>query len=463
MKNKILIIEDDATTAAILTGYLKSEGYDIVSAHNGHDGLSAMEAEKPQGVLLDLNLPDMHGFDILKSIRERHPATAIIVITGAASMTTAVEAMQCGAHDFVPKPASPERLKVSVRNALERVELKEIAKTYEKIAREEFQDFVGKSPKMQAVYTILESAAQSKASVFITGESGTGKELAARAVHNLSARSHKSFEVLNCAAIPHNLLESEIFGHVKGAFTGATSGRKGAAARADGGTLFLDELGEMPMALQAKLLRFIQSGTFMAVGDTRTQRVDVRFICATNRDPLSAVKDGFLREDLYYRLNVIPVPLPPLRERGGDVMRLARYFLEKISDEEGKDFQTFSLEAESILTAYRWPGNVRELENTIRRIVVLGKGKIVEPPMLSILHEHAKQAPETPPGNANIDIQPYLPRTPGEIKPLKVYEREAIMAALSACNGNITEASKRLDINPATIHRKQKQWKQEGG
>ena len=455
----ILIIEDNRAMAATVEEYLSHDDYNIELVHNGRDALDRFNSgKKPDGILLDLNLPDMHGFDILKELYDDLNSCAVVIITAEASMTSAVEAMQLGAHDFVPKPISPERLRVSLKNALERVQLTQIAHTYQKISRTQFEDFVGKSPKMQAVYNVLENAAQSKASVFITGESGTGKELAARAVHNLSARSNKPFEVLNCAAIPHNLLESEIFGHVKGAFTGATSDRKGAAARANGGTLFLDELGEMPMDLQAKLLRFIQSGTFMAVGDTHMQDVDLRFICATNRDPLAAVKEGRLREDLYYRLNVIPVQLPPLRERGEDIMLLAKHFLEQAAREESKSFQSFSSAVANLFSNYRWTGNVRELENTIRRIVVLNDGETVEPEMLSAIDTPADQTLEKLAADSMVHTDSFLPRTSDQIKSLSFYEKEVIQAALDACNGNITQAAKRLDINPATIHRKLKQW-----
>lgn len=470
MNAEILIIEDDPTMAILVAAYLKEESHIVSVVYSGAEGLKEVAEKRPACVLLDLNLPDMHGFDVLKSIQKANPGCATVVITGETSMSTAIDAMKHGAHDFVSKPISPERLKVSVKNALESVELKEIAENYQKISREGFQGFIGKSPKMQAVYTILESAAQSNASVFITGESGTGKELTAHAVHNLSARDNKPFEVLNCAAIPHNLLESEIFGHVKGAFTGATSDREGAASRANGGTLFLDELGEMPMDLQPKLLRFIQSGTFTPVGGSRQQEVDVRFICATNRNPLAAVKAGLLREDLYYRLNVIPVELPPLRERGDDIMRLAEYFLKLSSEEEGKEFEDFSPEVVNLFSQYRWAGNVRELENSIRRIVILNSGKTVKLDMLNALEQESMPAVEDVAVTAHvkpeIGVTPttssFLPQKPDDIKPLHFYEREAILAALSACDGNITETSKRLDINPATIHRKQKQWKQDG-
>lgn len=456
---QILIVEDEPAMAETLAEYIAPEGHTVTVVHRGQDALSFIKNKSPQAVLLDLSLPDMHGFDILKTLNSKHKNCAVIVITGQSSMSAAIEAMQLGAHDFVPKPVSPERLRVSLRNALERSALKEIAQSYEKISRREFQSFIGKSPQMQAIYSMLENAAQSKASVFITGESGTGKELAARAVHELSARADKPFEVLNCAAIPHNLLESEIFGHVKGAFTGATADRKGAASRAHKGTLFLDELGEMPMDLQAKLLRFIQSGTFMAVGDNRQQEVDIRFVCATNRDPMTAVKQGLLREDLYYRLNVVPVQLPALRERGEDIMLLAEHFLKDAAHEEGRKFKSFSDDVSKMFMNYDWPGNVRELENTIRRIVVLNNGNSVEMGMLNVLGQEGRDALGTRNAEGEIAPSDFLPQSRDEIKPLRFYEREVILAALGVCEGNITETAKRLDINPATIHRKQKQWK----
>ena len=460
MKKKLLIIEDDIAMATVFEEYLLPEGYEIQMAHSGEGGLKAIKDFRPDGILLDMFLPDMHGSDILKAVQHDSSGAAIIVITGQASMKTAVEAMQLGAHDFVPKPVAPERLRISVRNVLESVELKQIVKTYEDVSLDSFQDFIGKSPKMQAVYTVLKNAAQSKASVFVTGESGTGKELAARAVHNLSGRQNKPLEVLNCAAIPHNLLESEIFGHVKGAFTGADSDRIGAAARADGGTIFLDELGEMPMDLQAKLLRFIQTGSFMPVGGRSMQTVDVRFVCATNRDPLTAVKEGLLREDLYYRLNVIPVELPPLRERGADIMLLAEHFLARAAQEESKAFKGFAKDAENWFYNYSWPGNVRELENVIRRIVVLNEGGHVERPMVEMveLQEYGETQPIIKAIPA-YDGGLFLPQHAEDIRPLKEYEKDIIQAALKACSDNITETSKRLDINPATIHRKMKSWR----
>ncbi len=453
---KILIIEDESSIALTLKEYLRASSFDIHLCHDGYEGLHMIQKIDPEIILLDLGLPDMDGLDILKHIEKHQHKCAAIVITGNTDTNVVVEAMQLGAYDFVPKPVSPDRLKTSIKNALERIELKKIAQSYEIMARDGFQGFVGKSPTMQAVYTMIENAGPSNAPVFITGESGTGKELAARALHDLSPRAKKPFEVLNCAAIPNDLLESVIFGHVKGAFTGATSDRKGAATRADGGTFFLDELGEMPMALQAKLLRFIQTGTFKAVGDSRQQTVDVRFICATNRDPLDAVHQGLLREDLYYRLNVIPVHLPPLRDRGQDILLLAHYYLKKYSAEENKDFKDFSPEAVQLLEGNFWSGNVRELENTIRRVVILNNSDTVDETMLS---EFTKKDSSTlSDDHSNNVIGTFLPRQESDVKTLLDYEKNIIQAVLAVCDGNITKAARMLGINPATIHRKQKQW-----
>lgn len=310
---------------------------------------------------------------------------------------------------------------------------------------------------MQGVYKTVESAAKSKASVFITGESGTGKEVCAEAVHRESERSNKPFIALNCGAIPRDLVESEIFGHVKGAFTGAVSDRVGSAGQANGGTLFLDEICEMELALQPKLLRFLQTGTFQRVGSDKTEQVDARIICATNRDPWQEVAEGNFREDLYYRLHVLPIELPPLRARDADAVEIARHFLEIYANEEGKNFSAFSPEVEASIQSYPWPGNVRQLQNVVRNIVVLNDGDIVTPEMLPApldtaiddLREHRVSAAPAGPSVASDDI-----------RPLEDLEREAIQNAIRICDGNIPEAALRLGISAATIYRKRTAWKE---
>jgi DNA-binding NtrC family response regulator len=312
---------------------------------------------------------------------------------------------------------------------------------------------------MQAVYRIIESAAPSKATVFITGESGTGKEVCAEAIHQCSPRSEQPFIALNCAAIPHDLMESEIFGHVKGSFTGAQGDRKGAASLADGGTLFLDEICEMDLDLQSKLLRFIQTGTLQRVGSGKLETVDVRFVCATNRDPLVEVKAGRFREDLYYRLHVIPLSLPPLRERGEDILLLARNLLQNYAREENKRFKDFDAEAVRVLLDYPWPGNVRELQNVVRNIVVLNDRELVSPDILPppLSGRRGMTAAMAPVSSASGSAEPLL-NTP--IRPLWLVEKETIEQAIASCDGNIPKAAALLEISPSTIYRKKQSWEE---
>jgi two-component system repressor protein LuxO len=303
---------------------------------------------------------------------------------------------------------------------------------------------------MQAVYRTLETAAASRATIFVTGESGTGKELAAEAIHKLSPRRDGPFLAINCAAIPKDLIESEIFGHVRGAFTGAVADRIGAAQAADGGTLFLDELCEMDLSLQGKLLRFIQTGSFQPVGSTQLRRTDVRFVCATNRDPLREVREGRFREDLYYRLHVVPVVLPPLRDRGEDVIAIAETMLARAAAEERKAFRGFSDDAKAALLAHRWPGNVRELENAVRTAVVLHDAELVTAAMLPNPLPRSLAAPMPAPS----------PPAPGRarIRPLAEVEREAIEQAVALCDGNIVKAAAELGMSPSTLYRKRAAW-----
>ena len=308
---------------------------------------------------------------------------------------------------------------------------------------------------MQGVFKSIEAAAPSKASVFITGETGTGKELIARAVHDLSPRRRAKFVAINCGAIPRELIESELFGHVKGAFTGATTDRAGAAELAEGGTLFLDELGEMPIELQPKLLRFLQLGEYQRVGDSKVRKSNIRIVAATNRDPLQAVRDGNLREDLYYRLHVIPVALPALRERGADILLLAESFLARYAQEEGKSFSGFARDAEEWLISHRWPGNVRELENLVRQIAVLKTGGEIERADLPDARDTLQKPPVQPEAAT---VQSDIAEPDYGLEPLWMTEKKAIERAIALCRGNIVAAAKQLQINPSTIYRKKASW-----
>ena len=453
MKRKILIIEDSASLARTYQGFLVHSGFEAEVAMTGAGALEWLTKNVPNLILLDLGLPDVDGMEILESLQSGFANIPVVVVTANASLRVAVQAMRHGALDYLVKPFDRTRLIATIENALERSNLRKAAShTRTPKATAKPGGMIGESRVMQAIYHTLDGVAASDASVFITGESGTGKELAARAVHERSRRADKVFHAINCGAIPPDLMESELFGHVKGAFSGATANRDGAATVADGGTLFLDELGEMPLALQAKLLRFVQLGAYQKVGETKTNTADIRFVCATNRSPLEAIQNGQLREDLYYRLNVIPIEMPPLRERGDDVILIAQTFLERFSRLESKNFQGITEDARQLLCEYNWPGNVRQLENVIRNAVVLQDDDMLTADMLPRSLMQASNSGGQPtsliPARAN----------PMSVRPLSEIERDAIEHAIASTGGNIQKAAQLLEIDPSTIHRRRKTW-----
>jgi two-component system repressor protein LuxO len=453
----VLIVEDTPSLARLYAEYLRGEKLTILEAPTGARALELLGGTTPDVMLLDLQLPDMNGLEILRQVTAREMPTSSVVITAHGSVGNAVEAMRGGAYDFIVKPFTAERLIITVRNALERQKLTEIVSSLaEDYSSNRFCGFIGGSLPMLAIYRIIESAAKSRATVFITGESGTGKELCAEAIHALSPRCDGPFIAINCGAIPKELMESEIFGHVKGAFTGAVSDRDGAATRAHGGTLFFDEICEMDLGLQTKLLRFLQTGTLQKVGSGKTESVDVRYVCATNRDPWVEVQAGRFREDLFYRLHVVPCALPPLREREGDVLLIARDFLDRCAAEEAKKFSRFSPGAEAAIAAYSWPGNVRQLQNVIRNIVVLHDGtELVESMLPEPLGPLADG--ETPPIRAQARRASDGVGNNG-VRPLWEVEREAIEHAIAMCDGNVPKAAALLDISASTIYRKRLAW-----
>ncbi|WP_136680309.1 sigma-54 dependent transcriptional regulator [Neptunomonas sp. XY-337] len=474
---RILLIEDDVSMAAVYRSYLTGLPYRVHHEETGQGALDAMAKEAFDGILLDLTLPDMNGLEILRKVNQEALDIEVIVTTGDCSMNTAIEAMQLGARDYLVKPFSKDRLVTTLNNSFENQKLKRIVDTYrDEIDRRQFCGFIGSSLPMQRVYQVIDSAASSKATIFITGESGTGKEVCADAVHQRSERQGHPFIALNCGAIPKDLIESEIFGHVKGAFTGALKDRDGAASAAQGGTLFLDEICEMELSLQSKLLRFLQTGTLQKVGSDRTEKVDVRIICASNKDPLAEVQAGNFREDLYYRLHVLPIHLPPLRERENDVIEIAQSFLEQYAKEEGKGFSGFDPECELMLSSYDWPGNVRQLQNVIRNIVVLHNGDQVTQSMLPAPLDRFEPHAQTPASFSPAVTQAAAPIAPpavssappaavGDqlaqlIRPMAEVEREAIERAIDLCGGNIPTAAHYLEISAATIYRKRNSWKE---
>jgi two-component system repressor protein LuxO len=466
---EILLVEDSPSLAAVYQVYLQKDQHRVTVVGSGREALAFIEARVPEVVLLDLQLPDIAGMEVLKQIHAQGLDCSVVIITAHGSVDIAVEAMRYGATDFISKPFDAARLHVTLDNVLEKRQLSQMVEGYQKtFDRDHFHRFIGRSLAMQAVFRIIESAAPSKATVFITGESGTGKELCAEAIHRESPRRDKQLVALNCAAIPRDLMESEVFGHVKGAFTGAAARRDGAASRANGGTLFLDEICEMDIELQSKLLRFIQTGTFQRVGDNKPEEVDVRFVCATNRNPLAEVKAGRFREDLYYRLNVIPIQLPPLRERGDDILLIAVELLRRIAREEGKGFNDLSPEVAERFSSYPWLGNVRELENTIRNIVVLNQGERVMPDMIPVHMSNSQSLQEQervalPADDFEQAVTPVSPvqkpsRQNQPIRPLWLEEKEIIERAVDLCDGNIPRAAAMLEISASTIYRKRQGW-----
>ena len=472
-QQKVLMVEDTASVAALYKSYLNPLGLSVEIVGTGAAALSFVKSITPDLILLDLRLPDMTGLEVLEAVRRDYGNIPVVIMTAHGSIDVAVEAMRCGAQDFLIKPCEADRLRITVNNALNAE-----AKTSEepkgsKQGGAQYQGFIGNSLPMQAVYRVIESAAPSKATVFITGESGTGKEVCAEAIHAASPRNNQSFVALNCAAIPKELIESELFGHVKGAFTGASTEREGAVELANNGTLFLDELCEMDLELQSKLLRFIQTGTYQKVGSSKLHSVDVRFVCATNRNPWLEVQEGRFREDLYYRLHVIPITLPPLREREKDVIEIAHALLALMSIEEGKNFSRFSPGVVDLFQRYTWQGNVRELQNVIRNIVVLHDGEevtlqMVPPPInpgagaeiacpVSLSAEPQKNA------DVLIENSHSNPADKSQIEPLWVVEKRAIQVAIEVCDGNIPRAAGLLEVSPSTIYRKLQAWQEAAG
>ena len=438
-KTRILVVDDEESARNGLAKLLQQEGYVVETAADGALALAAI-AENPPGLIIsDLKMPNMDGMELLKQLRERGVETPTIVATAFGEVATAVAAMRAGAEDYLTKPIDFDALLLVVERTLAREELKSEAENLRRQLRardkEGLEGLLGASAAMQRVYQMVRQVAPARATVLITGESGTGKGEVARALHSLSPRSSAPFVSLHCAALAESLLESELFGHEKGAFTGADKRRVGRIEQADGGTLFLDEIGEIPAATQIKLLRVLQERCFERVGGNETIKVDVRVVAATNKNLAEEVREHRFREDLYYRLNVVHVEMPPLRQRGNDVVLLAEHFLRRFARENTRRIDGFSDAARSKLVAHRWPGNVRELENAIERAVVFTETELVEADALPF-----DAAPATIEGG---------PRIPGAT--MAELEKHAILATLDAVGGSTSRAADMLDISARTI------------
>ena len=379
-KAKILIIDDDPTMPDLAAYQLRRRGYEVTTAETGEVALRLCLEGRHELALTDLHLPDIHGIELVKRLKEVTPGMEIIMITGYGSVTDAIEAIKAGAFYFIQKPVEFENLFVLIEKAVERgQQSEEIRLLRQRLSTlDSYYNIIGSSKPMQKIYEIIDGVAESDANIMITGESGTGKELIANAIHYRSLRAKKPFVKINCSALPKELIESELFGHTKGAFTGALAEKNGLIARATGGSLMLDEIGEMPIELQPKLLRVLQERVYYRVGSEKANEADFRLISATNRDPLDAVRSGLLREDLYYRINTIEIHVPPLRERAEDVQHLTEHFLRLFAAKYQRPVQTISQPAYEHLFSYHWPGNVRELQNVMERAVLLCKGDTIE-------------------------------------------------------------------------------------
>lgn len=446
-KFRALVVDDEEIVCEAVKAILETEHIVVETTISS---LAAVEMIRNNGydlIISDVMMPEMNGFDLYENIKEAAPDSIFILITAYGTISSAVDAIKMGIYDYIPKPFTPDEVRIPVRRALEkkRLERENIALRSQIETRYSFRSIIGSSPEMHEIFRIMRHAASSESNVLITGESGTGKELVARAVHSNSVRTRKKFVTVNCGAIPEGLMESELFGHVKGAFTGAVSDKRGLVEEADKGTLFLDEIGELPQVLQVKLLRVLQDGDFSRVGDPVPRNVNVRVIAATNRNLKKAIAEKNFREDLYYRLNVIPIELPPLRKRKEDIPMLVSFFLEKHKVKAiEKNIKGISKEAMQALLNYHFPGNVRELENAVEYAIAFTAGPVVQRDDLpKYIIEDKKLSEEA----RSIPIMP--------LREAKAhFEKSLIMAALIESGGNISEASRILNIHRQNLQQK---------
>ncbi len=442
----ILIVDDEEVLQDVLSSLLKKEGFEVLSARRGGEALELLETEEVELVLLDMMLPDANGIELLTQIRADDPDQVIIVITAYSSVESAIEAMREGAFHYIPKPFKNEEVLLTVRKALEQRQLATENRSLREQLRQvyAFDNIIGKSKPMRKVFELIQLAAPAKSNILVLGESGTGKELVAKSIHHHSRRADGPFVTVNSGSMPADLLESNLFGHVKGAFTGAISSKKGLFEMATGGSIFFDEIGNIPLDTQSKLLRVIQEREFMRLGGVDVLKADVRIIAATNADLEAAVQKGDFREDLFYRLNVITIVLPPLRQRPEDIPLLARAFLTSYAEENEKEIRDISLEAMELLLDYQWPGNVRELENAIERAVVLSQDSVLDvdllPPAVRQPSSGAVPAAALPSNGMSFK------------EAIGAYERQLIVRALQTSGGVQKKAAEILKVKPTTLH-----------
>jgi len=443
MSDHILIVDDEKGILDALSAVLDDEGYTVSTAENGSEALKKIKDDTPSVILLDVWLPDIDGLEILREIRSAYPGVAVIVMSGHGTIETAVRATKLGAYDYIEKPLSMERVHLIVKHAIEQQRL-ELENVQLKGRIEKWYEIIGESPSMRSLKEQILVVGRSNSRVLITGENGTGKELIARSVHRASQRADKPFIAVNCAAIPETLIESELFGHEKGAFTGAVSVQRGKFEIADNGTLFLDEIGDMSLNTQAKVLRVLQEQEFQRVGGTRNIRVDVRLITATNKNLSDEIKKGAFREDLFYRINVIILNAPPLRERKEDIPLLAEHFLNEVIREQGLKDKRLTDQSIELMKGYDWPGNVRELRNLMERVAIMTAGDRINPADLSIIA-----------GDQQQNVSTLINAGSGSLKDARAgFERYFILEKLRENKWNITKTAEDLKIERSNLHRK---------
>ncbi|GFO68263.1 sigma-54-dependent Fis family transcriptional regulator [Geomonas limicola] len=452
MTDTILIVDDEEGIRSSLAGILEDEGYRTVCAADGFEALALCKRELPGLVLLDIWMPRMDGLETLKQLKEQHPELNVIMMSGHGTIETAVKSTKLGAYDFIEKPLSLEKVVVTVENALAMTRLKEENASLRGMVLKS-HEMIGSSAAMQRLKEQIEMVAPTNASVLITGENGTGKELVARSVHYLSQRRDKPFIEINCAAIPEELIESELFGHERGAFTGAVSQKKGKFDLADGGTLFLDEIGDMSLKTQAKVLRILQEKKFERVGGTRTLEVDVRVVAATNKHLEEEIRNGAFREDLYYRLNVVPFKVPALRERRDDIPLLAEYFLNAYCNREGRELKRIVPDAMEALRRYDWPGNVRELKNIVERLVIMTSGGTITVNHLPDYFRGEPGGREAGGGRLDSVLELSSLREARE-----EFEKEFIIQKLEEHDWNVSRTAEAIELERSNLHRKIKSY-----
>lgn len=457
---QILIVDDEEHVRYSLRKLLKNPGFEIIEASNGFEALKKLEAGEPHLMLMDIEMPGMNGLEAIQKVKERYPSLPVIIITAYGTTERVIAAMKHGAFEYLEKPFDIGRLQYIVSEALEIRRLSQKSDSTTSLRGVSPSDtIIGESSSMKEVFKMIGRVAASDVSVLITGESGTGKELVAKAIHQFSDRSTKPFMAINCAAIPENLLESELFGHEKGAFTDAYQPKSGKFEQAEGGTLFLDEIGDMSLALQAKLLRVLQDNTFQRLGSNKTLRSTARIISATNKNLDTAIREGKFREDLYYRLKVIAISIPPLRVRREDIPVLTTYFLKRYSLEMKKNMPALPPESMDLLVNHNWPGNVRELENLIKRLILLSKANVITPDQIAA---GLKSDSKEPPAAIRADVQPDF--NPAELEG-RLYEvviakaeEDLIRKTIIWCKGNLSKTSKVLGISRAMLYERMNKY-----